>query len=261
MFNSLKNYRYQIIFLVFFIFVGVLLFQNPIAQDLAYHDFGDQRKIFEIPNFWNVMSNLPLFFIGIYGTWVSLQHWKLRPDLVSKLLPLVLCLGIFIACFGSAYYHWAPDNYTLVWDRLPMTLMFMPIFSLLIYDFIGKKEGRIAFYILVPLGIFSVFYWRYTEMIGQGDLRFYIFVQFFPMIIAPFVLCLFPKKTNYVRYIYYILGWYILAKLTELFDDVIFDFLGFWSGHTIKHLLGAISLYYVLKLIIGWEKELLRDHK
>ena len=64
MFDSLQNYRYQIIFLVFLIFVGVLLFLNPLAQDLEYHDFGDQRMIFGIPNFWNVMSNLPLFFPG-----------------------------------------------------------------------------------------------------------------------------------------------------------------------------------------------------
>lgn len=255
--NRLQNYRYQIIFLVFFVFVGVLLFLNPIPQDVEYHNFGDQRMIFGIPNFWNVMSNLPLFFLGAIGTWISFRNWKLRPDIVSIILPLVLCLGIFIACFGSAYYHWAPDNNTLVWDRLPMTFIFMPIFSLLIYDFIGKKEGQIAFYILVPLGVFSVFYWQYTESIGAGDLRFYIFVQFFPMVIAPFILWLFPKKTNYVRYIYFILGWYIVAKLAEFFDDVIYDFFGFWSGHTIKHLIGAISLYFVLKLIVAWEKELI----
>jgi hypothetical protein len=91
-------------------------------------------------------------------------------------MPLVLCLGIFFASFGSAYYHLAPDNGTLFWDRLPMTFMFMPLFAILIYDFIGRKVGEISFYILTILGIISVTYWDYTESIGQGDLRIYVFV-------------------------------------------------------------------------------------
>lgn len=256
----MNQYRYHIIFFIFFLFIGILFMLDPIPQDLEYHDFADQRNFFGIPNFWDVMSNLPMFFLGTFGTYLSLKNFSKRPDLAAKLIPLVLCLGIFLACFGSAYYHWAPDNNTLVWDRLPMTLMFMPIFSLLIYDFIGKKEGQIAFYILVPLGIFSIFYWQYTESIGQGDLRCYVFVQFFPMLIAPFILWLFPKKTEYVKYIIYIIAWYIVAKFSEHFDDAIFNTLGFWSGHTIKHLVSGISLFYVLKLIVAWEEELLKEN-
>lgn len=231
---------------------------EPIPQDEAYHNFADNRSFLGIPNFWDVMSNLPMFFIGIYGFWISEKNYSQRPDIVSKTLPFVLCLGIFSASFGSAYYHWAPDNQTLVWDRLPMTLMFMPLFSLLIYDFIGKKEGTIAYYITIPLGIFSVLYWQYTESIGQGDLRFYVFVQFFPMLAVPFVLWLFPKKVTYIKYIWLVLVWYILAKIAEYLDVAIFEFLGFWSGHTIKHLTASVALIYVIKFLVSWERELLQ---
>ncbi|MDF1695337.1 MAG: hypothetical protein P1U56_05880 [Saprospiraceae bacterium] len=254
----MNKYRYLIILSVFIVFVGILLYLDPVPQDLNYHDFADQRYQFGVPNFWDVMSNVPMFFLGSYGLYLSLRNFSLRPDIVAKLIPLILCLGIFTACFGSMYYHWAPDNNTLVWDRLPMTLMFMPIFSLLLYDFVGKRVGQYAFWILVPFGVFSIYYWQYTESIGQGDLRFYVFVQFFPMVIAPFILWLFPKKTTYVKYIVYILAWYVVAKLCEQYDDAIFDALGFWSGHTIKHLVGAISLYYILKLIVAWEKTLIQ---
>ncbi|MBT8233334.1 MAG: hypothetical protein HKO66_14220 [Saprospiraceae bacterium] len=253
----MKSYRHIIIFTVFLIFVSILLYLDPIPQDVEYHDFADQRKLFGIPNFWDVMSNLPMFFLGSYGLYISFTNYAKRPDFAAKQIPFVLCYGILLTCFGSAYYHWAPDNDTLVWDRLPMTLMFMPIFSLLIYDFVDRKLGQIAFYILVPLGIFSIFYWQYTESIGAGDLRPYVFIQFFPMVIAPFILWLYPKKTKYVRYIIFIIAWYIVAKICEYYDDAIFDLLGFWSGHTIKHLIGGISLFYVLKLIVAWEKELL----
>ena len=122
-----------------------------------------------------------------------------------------------------------------------------------------KKEGRMAFFILIPLGIFSVFYWQYTESLHQGDLRFYAFVQFFPMLIVPFIIWLFPKKVIPTsNTFFYVLGWYILAKICEYYDDVIFDFTTFWSGHTIKHLLSAICLVYVLKVLVAWEKELIR---
>ncbi len=253
----MHNYRYPIILIVFLVCSGILFMIDPIPQDLEYHDFADQRIIFGIPNFWNVMSNLPLFFLGTYGLYLSFQNFSLLPNLVTKLIPVTICLGIFTACFGSVYYHWAPDNQTLFWDRLPMTLMFMPIFSLLIYDFVGRKPGQIAYYLLVPFGVFSILYWQYTESIGAGDLRFYIFVQFFPMVIAPFVLWLFPKKTEYVRYIVLIIAWYIVAKIAEQYDGAIYNATGFWSGHTIKHLVGAISLFYVLKLIVAWKKELI----
>ena len=248
-----KSYKGSILLAVLIVTVVFLLYMGPIPQDPSYHNFADQRLFFSIPNFWDVMSNLPMFFIGLYGIYISLKSWEKRPDLVAKLIPVILCVGIFTACFGSAYYHWAPENNTLVWDRLPMTLMFMPLFALVIYDFMGEKIGRPLFWVLIPLGILSVWYWHVTELRGEGDLRIYAFVQFFPMLILPFILWLYYKKTNYLKYILLILGWYIIAKLCEYFDVQIFELTGFWSGHTLKHLTASVALFYIVKLIIAWQ--------
>ena len=224
----------------------------PIPQDPAYHRFADQRMYWGIPHFWDVASNLPLFFLGSFAFVRSIQHWQRRPDLVTRLIPLALSLGIFVAFFGSSYYHWAPENLTLVWDRLPMTLMFMPLLSLLVYDFLGKKAGQAAFWLLLPLGVFSVLYWHWTELQGQGDLRLYAFVQFFPMVFAPVMVLLSPGKVGYARYLWLVLAWYVAAKACEHFDAPIFEATGFWSGHTIKHFLGDLSLWYALLLVHGW---------
>lgn len=251
-----KNKRH-FLFSLLLMSIIALIWWGAIPQDLAYHNFADQRQIWGIPNFWNVMSNLPFFFVGLWSFKVGMKNFQFRPDFTTKWLPIVLSSGIFMACFGSAYYHWHPNNFTLVWDRLPMTLMFMPIFALIIYDFIGAKWGKISFFTFVPLGIFSVFYWMYTEYIGQGDLRFYAFVQFAPMLLGPIIIWLSPKKVPYLKHILWMLAWYVLAKFCEHFDTEVYATLTFWSGHTIKHLLGAVSLIHVVKLIEDWEAEIL----
>ena len=46
--------------------VGLLLLP-PISQDQSYHDFADQRTLLGIPNFWNVVSNIPFIAIGAVG--------------------------------------------------------------------------------------------------------------------------------------------------------------------------------------------------
>jgi hypothetical protein len=44
---------------------GLLLPQIP--QDQGYHQFADQRTMFAVLNFWNVLSNLPFLAVGVAG--------------------------------------------------------------------------------------------------------------------------------------------------------------------------------------------------
>lgn len=41
----------------------------------------------------------------------------------------VLFAGVLLTSAGSTWYHLAPTNDSLVWDRLPMTLGFMGLFA------------------------------------------------------------------------------------------------------------------------------------
>ena len=36
---------------------------------------------------------------------------------------------------------------------------------------------------------------------------------------------------------------YVVAKVAELSDGTIFEWSGFWSGHTVKHLVAAAASY------------------
>ena len=107
---------------------------------------------------------------------------------------LVFFVGVALVSVGSAYYHWAPSNDRLLWDRLPMSIAFMAFCSAIIADRIDAKAGNVWLLpVLIGLGLASLVYWNWTKSLGRGDLRFYGFVQFYPMIAIPAVCLLFPE--------------------------------------------------------------------
>ena len=206
--------------------VIALAFVAPIAQSASYHNFADQRRLFGIPNFWNVVSNLPFAVAGVLG----LRAFR---DLASRFL----FAGIFLTTFGSAYYHWAPDTPRLVWDRLPMTIGFMSLLALIIGASFGAQLGRRLLLPLVVAGLASVVWWRVT-----GDLRPYVLVQFAPMLMIPVALVFFEVPARRELWIAVIL--YGLAKVAELADREIYSVFVL-SGHTLKHLLAGASTYWL----------------
>ncbi|PYU18912.1 MAG: hypothetical protein DMG30_26090 [Acidobacteria bacterium] len=106
----------------------------------------------------------------------------------------VFFLGVALTSIGSAYYHWAPDNGRLVWDRLPMSIAFMSLLAAIITERITVNAGLRSLLPLMALGIASVLYWHLTELKGQGDLRLYGLVQFYPVMAIPLLLTLFPAR-------------------------------------------------------------------
>ncbi len=158
-------------------------------------------------------------------------------------------MGIFMTGIGSAYYHWSPDNDTLVWDRLPMTIVFMSLLSLTI---MARIDFKLGFWLLIPLiifGIFSVLYWHWTELLGRGDLRLYGIAQFYTIFLIIFILCFFPKSYPPLKIYVGMFIFYGLAKLFEHFDLAIYRLGEIVSGHTLKHIFAAVSTYGVVVML------------
>jgi hypothetical protein len=159
-----------------------IFFIEPIKQDLAYHQFIDNRTLLGIPNFWDVVSNLPFFIVGMLALY---QFNSLNIIAELRKAYWLFFFGVAMVAFGSGYYHYSPSNETLLWDRLPMTIAFMSLFALIISEFIDIKIGAILLIPLLILGVLSVLYWQWTESNGVGDLRFYALVQFLPIVMIP----------------------------------------------------------------------------
>jgi len=219
--------------------IGLLAY-GPIAQPQAYHAFADTRTILGVANGANVLSNLAFALVGLYGL---VRLWPARRDpAVAAAWPghFVFLLGLVLTAAGSAYYHDAPDNARLVWDRLPMTLVCAGLLAAVRADTGYAASATRDVLVLSIAGIASVVWWHLTEQWGEGDLRPYLLFQALPILLIP-LWQLRGNSTQGDRRAYLLaFGVYMLAKLAEFTDRALFDLLSV-SGHTIKHLLAAAA--------------------
>lgn len=244
---KLESYhKYGILLSVVVISCLLVAIMPAIPQDLNYHIYADRRSFAGIDYILNVISNIPFVWVGISGIWTLFKHPEIK--LENRIFPAYLYFFIGVACvgIGSSYYHLAPSNETLVWDRLPMTLAFIAFFTIILAEFVSVRVAKIALYPLLILGIISVFYWYLTELSGAGDLRLYGLVQFLPLLLIPLILLLFPATYSHSFFYWVLYLMYGLAKLFEWADFEIFIFLRGLSGHTLKHLFAAIGCYSFL---------------
>ena len=238
-----------IVFLAIIVLLGLGLL-DPIPQDLNYHNFADVRTLFSVPNFWNVFSNLPFLLVGIYALYQMLRLNAIALDGQMKKVYVFFFVGVSLVAFGSAYYHLEPNNHTLIWDRLPMVVAFMSLLTIVIAEFLSEDNAKKLLYPLLTIGISSVVYWVYTESVGEGDVRLYFFVQFFPMIVIPVLLLKFKSAYTLHQGYWYLIGAYILAKLFEYYDEPIYDILRFISGHSLKHIVASFGLFVLVRTFI-----------
>ena len=213
----------------------------PIPQDPAYHRLADSRAFLHIPNFLNVATNVAFLIVGMLGLRLCFAR---KIDGATRSWTMFF-LGTFLVAFGSGYYHWNPDNSTLVWDRLPMTIAFMALFAALVAEHIRPDIERITLRIALAVGIISVGWWHYTD-----DLRLYGWVQFAPLVAIVYMLIAYRGRYSHRSYLMGGLIFYALAKAFEMGDSVIYSATdGAISGHSIKHVLAAGSPYCVYLML------------
>jgi hypothetical protein len=241
--NEVASYKGPVLIFLTIVFIITLFFLPKISQDLHYHNFADQKTFLGIPNFMNVVSNLPFLIIGFIGI---ARVDKMQRNKFPKMALVFFFIGVLLTGFGSAYYHINPNNNTLLWDRLPMTIAFMSLFSAVVSLHIEIISGKRILFPILLIGIGSVIYWYITELNGQGDLRPYAFVQFYPMLFIPLIMFLYPVKGAVLKILLPMIGFYALAKYFEYADDSIYSFGQCLSGHTIKHVFAALATLPVL---------------
>jgi hypothetical protein len=211
------------------------------AQPLDYHDFADRRSALGIENFLDVVSNVGFLLAGVAGLVVVASRRAAFEFPVERWPYATFFFGLLLTAGGSAYYHLAPDNARLFWDRLPMTVAFMGLVSGQIVDRISVRAGLALLAPMLLVGAASVVYWEMTEQAGHGNVLPYAILQAYTIVVLLLIATLWPSRYTRGRDLVYVFAWYAASKLLEAFDREIFGFGHLVSGHTAKHLAAAAA--------------------
>jgi hypothetical protein len=216
----------------------------PFAQPQSYHEFADTRGWLGIPNYGNVASNVMFLVVGLVGLLAmrtpAVQTMESGPRHAYGLM----FFGLVCTAFGSAYYHWAPSDTRLVWDRLPMTVVFMPLLAATFAERL-RWRSDLPLLVLTLLGVGSVVYWKYS-----GNLMPYLIAQGGAVLLILLAIALLPTPWTERRMLWPALGCYAVAFVSEKLDLEIFRWTGgIISGHTIKHLVAAAAFYFILRML------------
>lgn len=226
------------------------------TQPEAYHHFADQHAALGIPNFLDVASNIGFLVVGVMGLSFVIRGTRRDggaafEESSERWCWGVVFLGATATCFGSAFYHLAPDSPRLAWDRLPMAVAFMGLVAAVVSERISGTAGRRLLAPLVLVGIASVWYWRWSARHGVENLNPYGAVQFGSLLLLLLLIALFPSRYTRGADILGALALYALSKGAERFDQAIFAATGNRvGGHALKHLLAAAAILWLLRMLV-----------
>ena len=224
--------------------VGAILIMavhGRIAQPAHYNEFADASAVFGIQHAADVFSNAGFALVAIWG-WLALRPRRASDPLRAGWPGYRLFLiGLFLTAFGSGFYHLAPDNARLIWDRLPIALACAGLLVGVRGDTKPGLKTEIEAIVLALFAVASVAWWAYTDSIGAGDLRPYLLLQGLPLILIPLWQAIHrAPRADRIAFAA-AMGLYVLAKVFEIFDHEIASALGFVSGHTLKHLIATAA--------------------
>jgi hypothetical protein len=215
-----------------------------IGQPQSYHDFADRRVIFGAAHAVNVLSNIPFLVIGALGLF-RMHALTVATRQGSVALPYrLLFTGTLLTAFGSAWYHAAPSDATLVWDRLPIALGFAGLVAGALADRAPRRTLALSV-AFATVALATVLTWSWS-----GNLVPYIAMQATFIATALYAAARLPSRFTNARWLYGAAAVYALAVVCERFDHAI-DLAtgGFVSGHTLKHLLAAVAIYVVYRML------------
>jgi hypothetical protein len=221
--------------------IAIMAVYGPIAQPDHYNEFADQSAAFGIHHAADVVSNVGFALVAIWG-WLTLWPRRFSPQLRAGWPGYNLFLiGLLLTALGSGYYHLAPDNARLIWDRLPISLAAAGLLVGVRGDTRPGLNTNIEAILLALFAVAGVAWWVYTDRNGAGDLRPYLLLQGLALVLIPLWQAIYrAPRTDRIAFAA-AMALYVLAKVAEVLDYQIASALGFVSGHTLKHLLATLA--------------------
>ena len=217
------------------------LLHAVLALDINPYEFACDSAAFGIPQFWNVVTNLPLFFVGLRG----LRHLQRAGRLGERAYFnwAGLWVSTALVCVGSILYHWRLDPLGLALDRVAIcgVIAFLTAHVLDVARGVGpSRRFSLALLLLceatVLAWVLGASAWFYGSLQAGGGL-------------FALALLLDARRKGVLRSpigpLLLFTGSYGVAKLLELFDARVCEWTGFIGGHPLKHLASALGLWFL----------------
>jgi hypothetical protein len=237
--------RLALLGVVLLALLGACFAAGDFLQTLTDERYVDTRSFLGVPNFFNVASNVAFLLVGAAG--LRLCAESRHPPAVASWC--VFYAGMLLTACGSAWFHLAPSDATLLWDRAGMVIAFVGLLFGVLQESTALRMGVALLAPALLFSLASVWWWRRT-----GDMRVYAWVQLAPLAGAGLSVILNWLPAAMRRALAASFACYLLAKLAELYDAGIYTLTAHAvSGHTLKHLLAAASGAVILAA--QWRRE------
>ncbi|MBX3026861.1 META domain-containing protein [bacterium] len=221
-----------------------------VPQPTGYHDFADHRAWFGVANFLDVASNVGFLLVALLGFGAVFAAPAAFAERRERVPYLVFFTGMLLTAIGSAYYHLAPDNERLFWDRLPMTIAFMSLLAAQVADRLSVRAGLLLLVPMLLLGAESVVYWRATERAGAGNVVPYAIAQGYTVVMLLMITWLHPSRYTRGNDLYWVFGAYVVAKVFETLDGQVLALGHVIGGHALKHLAAAAGGLVICRMLM-----------
>ena len=195
--------------------------KKPIPREDKYHDFIDNKSIFNIENGLNVISNLALLLPVFY--------FYSKSNKFS-----FLYINIILLSFTSIYYHLNPNKDSIIYD-----MIFVVGTHTAAIMYLLNKDIKNYIYIL---GIYSVYYAYIYD-----DRRLYELIKYSSSIYFIYHIYINKRLSNYS---YLLILFYLIQDYVAKYDKYIYNITNqIISGHTLKHIIGSINIFIVIYLL------------
>lgn len=228
---------------VMILLVSAMWLHGPIYQPEQYHEFADGRAIWGIANAMDVLSNAGFLLVGVWALLALLSRRRERVGDGVSVAYFLFAVSIFATALASSYYHFAPDNARLFWDRLPIALACASLLAAVRLDGVPStwRAGcELALWLAAAWG--SVWWWQST-----ADLRPYLALQVMAIVLIPLWQLLNDARSSQRSAFAWTIALYVVAKVCELADAAILTHLIWVSGHSLKHVLSALAAWVLLR--------------
>jgi hypothetical protein len=211
---------------------------GPIERGASFHHYADQRRWLGIPHAGDVLSNLAFVIVAV-------RYFRQVPAIAAA----VAAIGL-----GSAIYHWAPSDTTLVVDWAPIGVTLMLVLAIVIRDRIGQRSAHVTLAAGPLAAVVAVGYWLVTGGTGdgdgtRGDMAPYVAVQLLGVALPPILALVAPGRIA-ARYLLAAVVCFVVARLLGANDAALLDAIGL-SGHSLKHVAAAAASAFVLRAFRG----------